>query len=169
MMARYIHQQGVGLVEVLVAIMLLAVAVLGFSALQLRAVKATDESLMRTQAMSIVRGLSENMRANPEQLAVYQTAINSSATATACSSISNGCTAAQIATNEAITAKSAAATYGVTLGIANCPSTSGFAEIKCVIAAWDGTNATFGSNTGDCADAEGIYNTKASCIIVEAY
>ena len=35
-------QRGVGLVEVMVALLLLAVAVLGFSAMQLSAVKATD-------------------------------------------------------------------------------------------------------------------------------
>ncbi|MGI9340908.1 MAG: prepilin-type N-terminal cleavage/methylation domain-containing protein, partial [Psychrobacter sp.] len=36
------RQRGVGLVEVLVAVLLLSVAVLGFSALQLQAVSATD-------------------------------------------------------------------------------------------------------------------------------
>ena len=64
---RYIsHQQGVGLVEVLVAVLLLSVAVLGFSALQMRAIKATDESLIRTKSMTVVRNLAEAMRAYPE-------------------------------------------------------------------------------------------------------
>ena len=49
------NQYGVGLVEVLVALLLLAVAVLGFSAMQMTAVKATDESLMRTRALTIMR------------------------------------------------------------------------------------------------------------------
>ena len=39
-------QKGVGLIEVMVAVLILAVAVLGFSALQMQAVKATDESLI---------------------------------------------------------------------------------------------------------------------------
>ena len=60
------RQQGVGLVEVLVAVLLLSVAVLGFSALQIRAVSATDESLVRTKSMTLVRNLSEVMRAYPE-------------------------------------------------------------------------------------------------------
>lgn len=59
-------QQGVGLIEVLVAVLLLSVAVLGFSALQMRAITATDESLVRTKSMTIVRSLSEVMRAYPE-------------------------------------------------------------------------------------------------------
>lgn len=61
-----IHQHGVGLVEVLVAVLLLSVAVLGFSALQIRAVSATDESLVRTKSLTIVRNLAEVMRAYPE-------------------------------------------------------------------------------------------------------
>lgn len=59
-------QNGVGLIEVLVAILLLSVAVLGFSALQVRAVSATDESLVRTRSLTIVRNLAEVMRAYPE-------------------------------------------------------------------------------------------------------
>jgi len=59
-------QLGVGLVEVLVAVLLLSVAVLGFSALQMRAISATDESLVRTKSLTIVRNLAEIMRAYPE-------------------------------------------------------------------------------------------------------
>lgn len=61
-----ITQRGVGLVEVMVAVLLLAVAVLGFSALQVRAVSATDESLVRTRSLTLVRNLAEVMRAYPD-------------------------------------------------------------------------------------------------------
>lgn len=60
------HQRGVGLIEVLVAVLLLSVAVLGFSALQVQAVSATDESLVRTKSLTVVRNLAEVMRAYPE-------------------------------------------------------------------------------------------------------
>jgi len=60
------HEQGIGLVEVLVAVLLLSVAVLGFSALQMRAISATDESLVRTKSLTVVRNLAEVMRAYPE-------------------------------------------------------------------------------------------------------
>lgn len=65
-MRTYNSQKGVGLVEVMVAVLLLSVAVLGFSALQVRAVGATDESMMRTKSLTLVRNLSEIMRAYPE-------------------------------------------------------------------------------------------------------
>jgi len=60
------NQQGVGLIEVMVAVLLLAVAVLGFSALQMRAISATDEGLVRTKSLTVVRNLAEVMRAYPE-------------------------------------------------------------------------------------------------------
>lgn len=59
-------QRGVGLIEVLVAVLLLSVAVLGFSALQMRAISATDESLVRTKSLTLVRNLAEVMRAYPD-------------------------------------------------------------------------------------------------------
>lgn len=65
-MKRLSNQHGVGLVEVLVAVLLLSVAVLGFSALQIRAISATDESLVRTKSLTVVRNLAEVMRAYPE-------------------------------------------------------------------------------------------------------
>lgn len=60
------NQRGVGLIEVLVAVLLLSIAVLGFSALQVRAISATDESLVRTKSLTLVRNLAEVMRAYPE-------------------------------------------------------------------------------------------------------
>ena len=65
-MKRLSNQHGVGLVEVLVAVLLLSVAVLGFSALQMRAISATDESLVRTKSLTLVRNLAEVMRAYPD-------------------------------------------------------------------------------------------------------
>ena len=64
-MISYHYQRGVGLIEVMVAVLLLSIAVLGFSALQVRAVSATDESLVRTKSLTLARNLSEIMRAYP--------------------------------------------------------------------------------------------------------
>lgn len=76
-MNKFVYQRGVGLVEVLVAVLLLSIAVLGFSALQMRAIGATDESLARTKSLNVVRNLSEIMRAYPE---AYVTGTGSSFT-----------------------------------------------------------------------------------------
>ena len=55
------YQKGVGLLDILVALLLLAIAVLGFVALQLRAVEATAEGANRIQAMNIARDLAERL------------------------------------------------------------------------------------------------------------
>jgi type IV pilus assembly protein PilV len=55
---------GIGMVEVLVALVLLAIGVLGYTALQLRAVDASNEALTRSQATVLLRSLTESMRAN---------------------------------------------------------------------------------------------------------
>ena len=52
------------MVEVLVALTLLAIGVLGFTALQLRAVDATAEANNRIRAMNLARDLAERIRAN---------------------------------------------------------------------------------------------------------
>lgn len=164
------NETGVGLVEVLVAVLLLSVAVLGFSVLQLQAVSATDESLIRTQTLSIVRGLAENMRANSQEVDTYEETINdSTATKVACV---NGCTAKQIAINESVAVTKKLKEYDVNINIVACPGTDtyNFSEVKCVVAAWSDTVADLDdTNAQACANENGIYNNGSNCIIVETY
>lgn len=172
-------QNGVGLVEVLVAVLLLSVAVLGFSALQLQAIKATEESLVRTQALNVVRGLAENMRANPLKMKAYQDAINTpdEDNAATCKELSEKCTSEQIAIKEANAAVSKLKGYDITMTMVTCPGTGSstpdtvnFSEIKCIIAAWDDTKPIMSdSDTSACATANGVYKSGSTCVIVEAY
>ena len=113
-------QKGIGLIEVLVALMLLAIAVLGFTAMQMTAVKATDESLMRTRALTVLRGAAEMMRANIDGIPAFKTAINGTATTLTNTDTSNvaitkdscmtggtpvSCTIKQLAVKDALTVK----------------------------------------------------------------
>lgn len=70
------NQKGVGLMEVLVALFILALGVLGFSALQLRAMDAAQEATEYTVAMNNARDLAERMRVNRTALSDYKNAIN---------------------------------------------------------------------------------------------
>lgn len=166
-MSRLSQQIGVGLIEVLVAVLLLSVAVLGFSALQMRAISATDESLIRTQALSTIRGLAENMRANSQQIATYQATINdASKTRESCTD----CSAEQIAINESKDAFDKLYNYGINVKMVTCPGTANFSEVKCIIAAWGDTIAAMDATNGNaCADARGIYKSGSNCVIVETY
>ena len=58
-------QVGVTLIEVLVALLVLSVGVLGVTMLQLRALKYTDSAMRSTQVSFIAHDLLERVRANP--------------------------------------------------------------------------------------------------------
>ena len=190
-------QKGIGLIEVLVALMLLAIAVLGFTAMQMIAVKATDESLMRTRALTVLRGAAEMMRANIDGIPAFKTAINGTATTLTNTDTSNvaitkdscmtggtpvSCTIKQLAVKDALTVKQYAIDNELNVSIVTCPGTGTTTttvasvtttlsgqERQCFVASWGATNATLGADNNDCADANGVYKVGAQCFIMEAY
>jgi type IV pilus assembly protein PilV len=188
-MRQLVSQRGVGLVEVLVALLLLAVAVLGFSAMQMTAVKATDESLMRTRALTIMRGGAEAMRANSSGINAFKTAVNGSnnsitidgvvITKESCilntadaPAITDSCTIDQLATRDGLLMKSYADDNDINVGLVpnGCPGTSGNQERQCFVASWgDTTVALSDSDANACANENGTYKNGAECFIMEAY
>lgn len=65
------RQIGMGLIEVMVAVLIFAVGLLGMAAMQLAAKKSSYEATQRSIATSLSRDILERMRSNPEQLAAY--------------------------------------------------------------------------------------------------
>lgn len=168
------HQQrGVGLLEVLVAMLILSVGVLGFSALQVRAVSATSEGLARSQAMSSMRMLAENMRTNPTALGQYTSSIASSSLAAPtknCMGNDTGseqpCTPNQLAEFDSYQVKLLTNSQGIRLQIVNCP---GVTETRrCILAAWGKTSPTVGTNSTDCLKEDGSYYRESTCLMLEA-
>ena len=180
------HQRGIGLIEVLVALLLLAVAVLGFSAMQMRAVKATDETLVRADALVAIRNVSENLRLQPTQAQkdAYRDEINrgyGGATDPAAyaaripATVSPDCSRAPCNQQQQIayTANRAmrlAADNQMMLNAIDCPD-MGAAELKriCLIASWSKTLPVLGSGDNDCISTTGTYNRGTSCIVMETY
>jgi type IV pilus assembly protein PilV len=70
-MSRKNRQRGVGMVEVLIALLVMSVGLLGYAGLQLRALNSTEEAHYRTQAMAIAQDLAERIAANPQSMAEY--------------------------------------------------------------------------------------------------
>lgn len=60
------RQQGTTLIEVLVALLVLAIGLLGAAALQLNALKYTDSSRLSSQASFIAYDMMDRIRANPD-------------------------------------------------------------------------------------------------------
>lgn len=76
-------QRGLTLIEVLVAILVLSVGLLGAAATQLNALKYTDSSLMSSQASFIAYDMMDRIRANPDAAANYALSALSAAPSTA--------------------------------------------------------------------------------------
>ena len=156
------YQQGVGLVEVLVALVLLAIAVLGFTALQMRAIVATHEAGRNIQAMNIAQDLSERIRVNRDGLLDYKAA----ATVNDCSS-TTFCDATQMAAYDYKVVSSKADELGMQLAVLNCQGDTSL-QRKCIYVAWEGTTPTNGTGGTDCTNGV-AYVPDAKCIIVEVY
>lgn len=166
-------QKGIGLIEVVVALMLLAVAVLGFSMMQMRAVRATDEALVRSDVMSVISNIAEGIRMQPTRVRKeeYKVAINNvtgqNPTITDCS---KGCTSEQLTQNTVNQMMAIAFENGMSVAAHDCPSTkSGELKKICLIAAWGDTLASIGNDLPHCASANGAYHRGATCMIMETY
>lgn len=185
------EQKGVGLVEVMVALLLLAVAVLGFSAMQLSAIKATDESLMRTRSISVMKNLSESMRVLPDSSSTYREEVNkvykdnleseseydigsycedvSTYNATASDCNTSNCSTEEVVNYNVASILNSACAKDIALNIEICPNTAGVNERQCIIAGWSQTKPTMTDEKYSCTDANGSYKPSASCFIMEAY
>lgn len=167
------NQRGIGMVEVLVALLLLAVGVLGFSALQSYAVYSTTESLNRTQALTVMRGLAERIRVNGTTAAIlenYENAMGRGqpiAPSNLCTT--TVCDAAALAAADVYAARVAAWDSGIQLGMTACPDTVGVGKRQCLLAAWDKTTPEIAVEEDACMTKQGVYRRQANCIVMEIY
>lgn len=183
------NQKGVGMIEVLVALTLLAIGVLGFTALQLRAVDATTEANNRIQAMNLARDLAERIRANQTglsksitvkdadgkdtsaKISAYMSAFAGktylgSYTWSSCYKNSK-CTSENLAIQDANQILYKAGLMGMKVGLSECAG-SLQRERNCIYVAWGSTNPSNGAGSNDCTK-DGSYTTTSQCIVLEAY
>ena len=103
---------GATLIEVMVALVILSIGLLGLASLQLTGISSNSSSEKRTQAAIVANDLIERMRANPagvnagDYAGVNYTTINCATPPTSCENLSSGavgCTTADMATFDAFT------------------------------------------------------------------
>ncbi|WP_180112997.1 type IV pilus modification protein PilV [Acinetobacter sp. YH12073] len=167
-------QQGVGLMEVLVALLLLSIGVLGYTALQVKAVEASTEAAQRSHAIFVLKGLAESMRANNAGRASYMALVNQdipTTISTACINPTNtGCDVTAMARNDVQQAQANARNFGLHLRMENCPGTTSVTVAdrrNCLFAAWGETNIS--QNTTQCMSVAGVYVVGSSCMMMEVY
>lgn len=177
-------QQGVGLVEVLVALILLSIGVLGFSMLQIRAMDASLDASKRIQAMNLARDLSERMRANKSGLSksitvtedevdklvdAYSNAMSGKyyiASHTPGCSGTSKCSSENFAQEDVNQILYRAYTSGMKIALNNCPGSMSLSRF-CVYVAWGETVPKDGG-TNACTSA-GSFLSDSKCVVLEAY
>lgn len=169
------NQKGVGLIEVLVALLILALGVLGFAALQLRAMDAAQEATENTVAMNTARDLAERMRVNRTALSNYKDAINKALSIDTCIGTNDittpkslgipKCNSTMMAQHDATEILAKASDNGQTVIIANCVKST----LNCIYVAWGKTSIT-ATNFSNCVDTTtGAYVAGSKCLVMEAF
>ncbi|MDG9948159.1 type IV pilus modification protein PilV [Acinetobacter ursingii] len=169
-------QNGVGLIEVLVALVLLAIGVLGFSLLQLRAIDAAQEATERTMAMSLARDLAERMRINRLGFSTYKQAINANKSETGCiappqtTNYRPNCNAVKMAKHDVAEILAKANLSGQTIAISSCIQSK---TLHCIYISWGKTTIKVtGTNvdTSSCVNqTTGTYLADSKCLVMEAF
>jgi type IV pilus assembly protein PilV len=174
-------QKGVGLVEVLVALLILALGVLGFAALQLRALDAAQEATEQTVAMNTARDLAERMRVNRTALTTYITTINAQTIDTSklkCTGATNvsaipttikkelpTCNSESMAEHDATEILQKASDHDQRIIVTGCVGSA----MDCIYVAWADT-AFPSADISQCVDTTtGTYIANSKCLVMEAF
>ncbi len=163
-----LNQRGVGLVEVLVALLLLAIAVLGYVALQYRSLDATVEGASRVEAISLARDLAERVRVNRNAFTTYSAQLADPKEQiiykTNCGTAK--CSENDMADFDVAQVVTKAQTLGMAMNIMQCPNNKN--NLHCIYVSWGETSPTNGDGVGDCTH-QNAYNAVSTCLIMEAY
>lgn len=170
------HSQiGVGLMEVLVSLLILSIGVMGFIALQYRAVDAMAESGSRIQAINLARDLAERVRVNRGAENTYINQLNTASEQQnfSVNCFSQNCTSTNLADFDVAQVALKARSMAMTVNILNCQGNADGRQ--CIYVAWGDTAATnadtsSGSTTGegDCTSGN-AYVPNSTCLIMEVY
>jgi type IV pilus assembly protein PilV len=162
-------QHGIGLVEVLVALLLLAIGVIGFAGLQVRAVAATNEAFQRSQAMAVARDAGERIRVNTVSRDAYNTTINWTSSTTPKDCTAANCTTAELATYDIGNIRTLAKTVGAN-GDARMQVCSGNIALHCLYIAWGNTLPVDANSADDTScTVKGSLQPNSSCVVLETY
>lgn len=170
-------QMGFSLIEVLVALLILSMAVLGFLMVQMKSLHQSQSATMRAHAVSamssqaeLLRGASDDARDGYErllnqlnqgvgidQMDHYQKSI----LAVSLPCHAKSCSEEMFVRHQGLQIAKAAAAHGIRLNILPCNNH------RCLIAAWGETPARIA--TDGCMNKNGGINPGATCMTMAVY
>lgn len=148
-------QAGVGLIEVMIAVLILSIAFLGMAALQARSLSTNNSSMARSMATIAVHSIQDAMRADIVNATggVY----NGTITADKCPAAGTGASLATVQLNQWCNNQLASPMLGgavsTTSGVINC-TTSGFCTVT--VSFDDSKAGAINSNTSQSVTTRGI-------------
>ena len=168
------HQKGIGLLEVMVALSLLAIAVLGYAGMQVRSAKVGLEADNNTRAVEFARDLHERMRINREGTKVFENAYTTKTAAKNCrddddDNTDNDCTPEELARFDFSQVATNAESMAMDMAVRQCPLNSTSEKRHCIFVAWGKTTPTIGAADTDCISDTLIYAKDAQCIFMESF
>lgn len=161
------YQNGMGLTEVIVAMLLLGIAVLGFALLQFKSLDIGEQALRKIEAINLARNLSERMYLN--RSVKYSSITIASNDIDKCLK-GSGCSATDFAKKDMADIVELAKLKNMTVAVLTCPDTKNLRQ--CIYVSWDQTAATKSDSTNDnaCTEASKFkYKSGAHCVVVEAF
>ncbi len=171
-------QKGIGISEVIIALMLLSIGVVGFTVMQSKAMLASEESLNKVQAMNLAMDMSERIRVNPSALTAYDAALASKDALESGKNINcfaNYCSVSEKAKFDVYQVFQKGKLDGLFLTQKDCPGSSSTGR-KCLYVVWgetvpehDGASDKTCTKTAQGANNQFIYRPEASCVVMESY
>ncbi|MDO4223148.1 MAG: type IV pilus modification protein PilV [Acinetobacter sp.] len=158
-------QQGASLLEVLVAMLVLSVVILGFVALQVRATQNSVEYTQINRATALIRDLTERMRVNRAGQEIWLQASQSSSNSSP-NCQQQDCTPQEFALYDLAQVQATAKAYAMKVAVLPCQNTA--MQRQCIYVAWGDTQASHGDGKPHCTQGTG-YVPQARCVMMEAY
>lgn len=179
------HIHGFSLIEVLVALFVISIGMLGIAAMELFSKQSGSEAVQRSTAVLLAQEMMEKMRANPAGLAAYigNTIGNASVATPSTDCKTTTCTSANLVSFDlwsweqlldGATETSGSNNTGGLVQPQGCITgpAAGAAGVYTVAIAWRGTSAMGNPSTSTCGESSGLYgasNEFRRVIVVNFY
>ena len=178
--------KGVGLIEVLIAVLVLSVGILGMISMQVTAKRNTYESTQRSIATGLARDILERIRSNPGELSTYAASATlggGSITTAPASCNSAACTTSALAAwdlyewEQSLDGAAEKVTIGGTESNAGglvdpqacITDTSGLVTVAI---AWKGVTEASNPAASSCGESSGLYgasNEQRRLMVIQTY
>jgi type IV pilus assembly protein PilV len=147
-------QQGFTLLEVLIALLILSIGLLGLAALQTTGLRSNEMASMRTNSTMLAYDISDRMRANPQGITDGDYVIDSGPVTGTADCIAGDCTTSQLATFDLLQWKAAIAVLPG--GQGDITQTAGPPLVHTITVRWDENRTGAAGTTCPPADSNDL-------------